>query len=74
MNQQDDAVHVDSDRARAGSTPHVVRWMLGISLLLAVVAMSFAWIIPALTQGDEVQDETRVVPALNDTDTTMRAD
>ncbi len=28
---------------------HVVRWVLAISLLLIVVAMSAVWIIPSLT-------------------------
>lgn len=31
--------HIATDNARAGSTPHIVRYVLGISLLLAVIAM-----------------------------------
>lgn len=31
--------HVSTDEARAGSTPHIVRYVLGISLGLAVIAM-----------------------------------
>jgi len=53
--------HIDTEDARAGSTPHVVRWVLGISLTLAVVAMSVVWIIPALTMDrtvDEVSAES----------------
>ncbi|MEE4539744.1 MAG: hypothetical protein V2J51_14795 [Erythrobacter sp.] len=45
----DDKVHIEDDDARAGATPGVMRWVLGISLLLAVVAMSVIWLIPALT-------------------------
>ncbi|MEK7343871.1 MAG: hypothetical protein AABZ73_08625 [Pseudomonadota bacterium] len=31
--------HVSTDEARAGSTPHIVRYVLVISLALAVIAM-----------------------------------
>ena len=31
--------HVSTDDARAGSTPHIVRYVLVISLALAVIAM-----------------------------------
>lgn len=45
-------LHISQDNARAGSTPRIVRYVLGFSLALAVAAMSLAWIIPAmLTQG-----------------------
>ena len=43
------APHISTDDVRGGSTPHIVRYMLAFSLLLAVFAMSAAWIIPALT-------------------------
>ena len=42
-------VHLDSDEARAGSTPHVVRYVLAFGLLLAIAGLSLAWIIPALS-------------------------
>ncbi|MCE7794975.1 hypothetical protein LWE61_00235 [Sphingobium sufflavum] len=38
MAQQE--THISTDRARAGSTPHIVRYVLGISLALAIVAMA----------------------------------
>lgn len=31
--------HVATEKARAGSTPHIVRYVLGISLTLAVIVM-----------------------------------
>lgn len=31
--------HVATDDARGGETPHIVRYVLGISLALAVIAM-----------------------------------
>ena len=32
-------VHKTKDDARAGSTPHIVRYVLGISLVLALIVM-----------------------------------
>ncbi|KKW92189.1 hypothetical protein [Sphingobium chungbukense] len=31
--------HIATEKARAGSTPHVVRYVLGISLTLAIIVM-----------------------------------
>lgn len=33
----DEEQHIDTDRARAGSTPKMTRYILGISLVLIVV-------------------------------------
>ena len=30
--------HLDTDEARAGTTPHIVRYVLAISLVLVIVA------------------------------------
>jgi hypothetical protein len=35
---QEDQIHLTKTEARAGVTPHVVRYVLAISLLLIVVA------------------------------------
>jgi len=48
MTDQDEAIHIEDDDARAASTPGILRYVLGISLLLAVIAMSLVWILPAL--------------------------
>lgn len=50
-------VHITTDEARGGSTPHVVRWMLGISLLAAIVLLSAVWMTGAATRGPSA-DET----------------
>ena len=50
MHMEGDEVHVDDTEASGGSKPGVMRWVLAISLLFAVVAMSAVWIIPALTR------------------------
>jgi len=48
MPEHDNAIHIEDDDARGGATPGVMRWVLGISLGITVVAMSAVWIIPAL--------------------------
>jgi hypothetical protein len=52
MADKNNSIHIEDDDARAGETTGVLRWILGISLLLAIIAMSAVWIIPALMEGD----------------------
>ena len=51
MEDRDGEIHVDTNEARGATSPNILRWMLAIGLLLAIVAMSLAWIIPALMRG-----------------------
>ncbi|GGC31719.1 hypothetical protein GCM10011371_18970 [Novosphingobium marinum] len=53
MERKGDEVHVSEDEARSGSTPHIVRYVLIISLVLAILALSAIWITGALTSADE---------------------
>lgn len=55
MERQGDEVHIETDEARGGSTPHIVRYILLISLGLAILAMSLIWITGALSR-DEYAD------------------
>lgn len=48
--------HIDAENARAGETSHVVRWVLGISLALAIVAMTAAWLLPTLADDRTIDD------------------
>jgi hypothetical protein len=32
--------HIETENARAGSTPHIVRYVLGVSLALAIIGMA----------------------------------
>ena len=50
MERQGDEVHVTETEASGGSSPHIVRYVLGISLLLTVVLMSLVWIIGSTTR------------------------
>lgn len=54
----DGKIHIDEEDVSGGSKEGVVRWILGIGLLLAIVALSLIWIIPALTQGDAEEEAT----------------
>ena len=56
--QENGETHIDAEDASGGSKEGVVRWVLGIGLLLAVVFMSLIWIIPALSQGDVEEEIT----------------
>jgi len=50
--------HISEQDVTGGSKEGVVRWILGVGLVLAVVALSLIWIIPALTQGDAEEEAT----------------
>jgi hypothetical protein len=47
MERQGDEIHVQTDEARSGSTPHIVRYVLVIGLVLAIVALSAIWMTGA---------------------------
>ena len=48
MQRIGDEVHLSECEACGGEQPHIVRWVLGISLVLAVGLLSAVWIIGAL--------------------------
>lgn len=52
MEQHGNETHIETDEARGGSTPHIVRWILAISLLAAIVLLSIIWITGAATQSE----------------------
>jgi len=47
MERQGEEVHISTNEARGGSTPHIVRYVLGISLVLVIVALSAVWMMGA---------------------------
>ncbi len=51
QNPSDRAVHQTGDKARAGETTGVMRYVLGISLVLAVVILSLIVWGPVLLSG-----------------------
>ena len=61
MRRIGDEVHLDTREASGGETPHIVRYVLMISLLLAILGMSAIWITGAAyhspAQGDPVTAE-----------------
>lgn len=40
MAENDEHIHVSTDRARAGATPHMTRYVLGFGLVLVIVAFA----------------------------------
>ena len=49
MEREAGQVHIDKEEARSGNTPHIVRYVLIISTVLAIVALSAIWITGALS-------------------------
>lgn len=60
METRGQEVHLDKDEARAGSTPRIVRYVLLISITLAIIALSAIWIVGALnsSRNSEGMDHT----------------
>lgn len=46
-----DGVHIRPDQVRAGSTPNIVRYVLAVSLTLAILATSVIWITGAINSS-----------------------
>jgi hypothetical protein len=49
MQRHGNETHLETEEARSGTTNHGVRYVLGIGLALAIIALSFIWITGALT-------------------------
>jgi hypothetical protein len=45
-----DEIQVTTEEASGGTTPHIVRYVLGISLFIAIIALSAIWMFGALTR------------------------
>jgi hypothetical protein len=43
VHSEGDEIHVSSEEASGGTQPHILRYMLGVSLALAIVALSVIW-------------------------------
>ena len=48
MERHNDEVHISTNDARSGSTPSVVRYVLLISLFLAIAALTIIWVTGAV--------------------------
>ena len=60
MERRGDEVHLDTEEARAGENSNVVRYVLTISLILAIVALTAIWVTGAATspQGERTAPVT----------------
>lgn len=52
METRGEQVHLDKQEARGGETPGVVRYVLLVSIALAIIALGAIWITGALTTPD----------------------
>lgn len=61
MEKQGDEVHVSEEEARGASTPHIVRYVLLFSLVLAIIALSAIWMSGAYLADNDTggYSETR---------------
>jgi len=50
MRMEGEEIHVTEEEASGGTQPHIVRYVLAASLLLAILAMSAIWITGAATR------------------------
>ncbi|MGN6268285.1 MAG: hypothetical protein ACTHM0_00145 [Sphingomonas sp.] len=41
MADENEPTHLEAEQARAGATPHITRYVLGISLVLIIVIYAF---------------------------------
>jgi hypothetical protein len=64
MDDRRGQVHATTNEARGGSTPHIVRWVLGVSLLAAIVLLSLVWMTGAAVT-DQSQDQANVADRAN---------
>lgn len=68
MDTRNEEVHLAKDEARAGTTSGIVRYVLLISLVLAVTALSLLWIVRAAQAPKETGgiNDTRQAVEQND--------
>ena len=50
MERDGEEVHVSQEEASGGVQPHVVRYVLGVSLILVVILMSVICIVGSVTR------------------------
>lgn len=48
MDRQGEEVHISTNEARSGNTPHIVRYVLMFGLILAILALSAIWMTGAV--------------------------
>jgi len=51
MKKIGDEVHIPTGEARGGDTPHVMRYVLLFSILLAIIVLSAVWMLGAWEQS-----------------------
>ncbi len=67
MERHGEEVHITTDEARGASTPNIMRYVLVISLLLVIVALSAIWMTGAANApqdrpGDGITNQAAPTP------------
>jgi hypothetical protein len=52
MERHGDEVHITTEEARGGRTPQIMRFVLAISVLLAIVALALVWVATSSSKPD----------------------
>ncbi len=52
MHKIGEEIHIPTSEARGGETPHIMRYVLLFSLLLAILLLSVVWITGAWEASD----------------------
>ena len=53
MERYGDEVRLTETEASGGNSPHIIRYMLGISLALAIIILSLVWMSGVIFFSDE---------------------
>ena len=52
MERHGDEVHITTEEARGGRTTQIMRFVLAISVLLAIVALALVWVATSSSKPD----------------------
>ena len=67
MHREGDEVHIDDIEASGGSKEGVVRWVLGIGLVLAIATLSIIWITGARLSAPDDEAPKKIQGAAAET-------
>ncbi|WP_324698186.1 MULTISPECIES: hypothetical protein [Novosphingobium] len=66
MERPGEEIHIDKTDARAGSAPNVMRYVLLVSLALAIVALSAIWITGSVQAPESTGGDADTAAAVRD--------
>jgi hypothetical protein len=48
MRKEGDEIHLTEEEASGGTKPHILRYMLAVSLALTIIAMTALWVVRSM--------------------------